>query len=82
MNGWGKCYVETEDWDYCERMEYRHCLWRGSVCPLRRSILSEKNLRGQWLLKRMVSSEDRKSKVCPTYQSKDEADGNRYKLKF
>ena len=45
MIGWGKCYVETEDWDYGERMEYRHCLWRGSVCPVRRSILSEKNLR-------------------------------------
>lgn len=38
-------YVESEDWDYCERMEYRHCLWRGSVCTVRRNILSEKNLR-------------------------------------
>lgn len=30
----------------------------------------------------MVSSEDRKSKVCPTYQAHGDADENRYKLKF
>lgn len=37
--GWGKCYVETEDWDYGERMEYRHCLWRGSVCTERKHLV-------------------------------------------